>query len=199
MNSVEIWVDPLCPWAWVTSRWLCEVERLGEVEIQFRVMSLAYLNRNTEMPFEYSTLLTEGWKPVRVLTAARLKFGKESVRRLYEEMGKRIHLEGRGLDVIDQVIHEALEAANLPTSLANSGVEVDEELILEHLAGIDLVGTDVGTPVISVGEVAFFGPVVTPAPMGEAALQLWRGVLLVASTPGFYEIKRSRDADPQFN
>ena len=198
MNSVEIWVDPLCPWAWITSRWLSEVERLGEVEIQFRVMSLAYLNRNTEMPSEYN-ILTDEWKPVRVLTGARLKFGKESVRRLYEEMGKRIHLEGRGLDVIDQVILEALEASNLPASLANSGGEVDQELIREHLAGIDLVGPDVGTPVISVGGVAFFGPVVTPAPQGEAALKLWRGVLLVASTPGFYEIKRSRDADPQFN
>ena len=199
MKSVEIWVDPICPWAWITSRWLTEVERLGEAEVQFRVMSLAYLNRNTEMPSEYNTILTEGWKPVRVLTGARLKFGKESVRRLYEEMGKRIHLEGRGLDVIDQVILEALEAAKLPAALATTGGEVDEELIREHLSGIDLVGTDVGTPVISVGGVAFFGPVVTPAPMGEAALKLWRGVLLVAGTSGFYEIKRSRDADPQFN
>ena len=199
MNSVDIWVDPICPWAWMTSRWLVEVERLGEVQVQFRVMSLAYLNRNTVMPPEYSAILTEGWKPVRVLTAARLQFGPASVRPLYEEMGKRIHLEGRGLEVIDGVIAEALAAAKLPVALAHAGVEVDEELIREHHAGMDQVGTEVGTPVISVGGVAFFGPVVTPAPKGEAALQLWRGVLLVANTPGFYEIKRSRDVGPDFS
>jgi len=199
MNSVDIWVDPICPWAWMTSRWLVEVERLGEVQIQFRVMSLAYLNKEKEMPTEYSVVLTEGWKPVRTLTAARLQFGPESIRPLYEAMGKRIHLDGRGLDVIDEVIIEALAAVNLPAELAHVGEEVDAELIREHHAGMDQVGDEVGTPVISVGGVAFFGPVITPAPKGDAALQLWRGVVMVASTPGFYEIKRSRDKDPDFS
>ena len=199
MNSVDIWLDPICPWAWMTSRWLVEVEHLGEAKIQFRVMSLAYLNRDKEMPPQYSAILTEGWKPVRTLTAARLQFGPESVRPLYEAIAKRIHLERRGLDVIDTVIAEALAEVNLPIELANVGKEVDEELIREHHAGMDQVGTDVGTPVISVGGVAFFGPIVTPAPKGDAALQLWRGTLMVASTPGFYEIKRSRDKGPDFS
>lgn len=199
MSPVDIWLDPICPWAWITSRWLVEVERLGEVEVHFRVMSLSYLNRDKELPPEYSEILTHGWKPVRTLTAARLQFGPESVRPLYEEMAKRIHLEGRKLGVIDAVIAEALVAAKLPLELADAGAEVDEELIREHHAGMDQVGADVGTPVISVDGVAFFGPVITPAPMGEAALKLWRGVVMVASTPGFYEIKRSRDKGPDFS
>jgi hypothetical protein len=199
MNSVDIWLDPICPWAWMTSRWLVEVERLGEVAAHFRVMSLAYLNRDKEMPPEYSAILTQGWKPVRTLTAARMQFGPEIVRPLYEAMGTRIHLESRGLDVIDEVITESLAALNLPPEMANAGEEVDAELIREHHAGMDQVGTDVGTPVISTGGVAFFGPVVTPAPKGDAALQLWRGVMMVASTPGFYEIKRSRDKGPDFS
>ena len=199
MNSVEIWVDPLCPWAWVTSRWLVEVERLGETEVQFRVMCKAYLNRAKSESLEYQEIRGDDWKPVRVLTAVRFQYGQESVRRLYEELGMRIHLDSRGLDVIDEVILEALVAANLPASLAATGEEVDEELIHEHLAGMDQVGADVGTPIICVGGVAFFGPVVSPAPMGEAALQLWRGVRLLASTPGFYELKRSHEEDPQIN
>lgn len=199
MNSVDVWVDPICPWAWLTSRWLVEVERLGEVHVQFRVMGLAYLNRNNEMPPEYSAILTEGWKPVRTMTAARLQFGPESVRPLYEAMATRIHLEKRGLDVIESVLAEALTAVGLPPELAEAGEEVDEELIREHHAGMDQVGTEVGTPVISVGGVAFFGPVITPAPKGDAALNLWRGVQLAAGTPGFYEIKRSRDRGPDFS
>jgi hypothetical protein len=199
MNHADIWLDPICPWAWMTSRWLVEVERLGEVKVDFRVMSLTYLNRDREMTPEYSTFLAQGWKPVRTLTAARMQFGSESVRPLYEAMGTRIHLESRGLDVIDEVIAESLAATNLPAELANAGEEVDEELIREHHAGMDQVGTDVGTPVISSGGVAFFGPVITPAPKGDAALKLWRGVMMVASTPGFYEIKRSRDKGPDFS
>ena len=199
MNSVEIWVDPICPWAWVTSQWLLEVERLGEAEVQFRVLCKAHLNRDKIASSEYEEIRSDDWKPVRVLTAVRLQFGQESVRRFYLELGKRIHLDSRGLSDIDDVILEALAAANLPTELAATGAEVDGELIQEHFAGLNQVGTDVGTPIISVGGVAFFGPVVTPAPMGEAALNLWRGVLMVAGTPGFYELKRSHDEDPQFN
>jgi hypothetical protein len=199
MDTVDIWLDPICPWGWMTSRWIVEVERLGEVKANFRVMSLAYLNRDRELTPEYAEFLTKGWKPVRMLTAARMQFGPEIVRPLYEAMGTRIHLESRGPDVIDDVIAESLAATNLPAELAHAGAEVDAELIREHHAGMDQVGTDVGTPVISFGGVAFFGPVITPAPKGDAALQLWRGVMMVASTPGFYEIKRSRDKGPDFS
>lgn len=199
MNSIEIWVDPLCPWAWVASQWLLEVERLGEAEVQFRILCKAHLNRERAASSDFEELRGDEWKPVRILTAIRIQYGQESVRRFYLELGKRIHLESRGLNEIDDVIREALAAAKLPTELADTGAEVDVELLQEHFAGLDQVGTDVGTPIICVGGVAFFGPVVTPAPMGETALKLWQGLLLVASTPGFYELKRSHDEDPKFN
>jgi hypothetical protein len=199
MNSVDIWLDPICPWAWLTSRWLVEVERLGEVKVSFRVMSLSYLNRDQEISDDYRAFLANAWKPVRTLTAARMRFGPQIVRPLYEAMGTRIHPGARGIERIEEVIAESLADTNLPADLADVGEEVDEELMREHHAGMDQVGTDVGTPVISSGGVAFFGPVITPAPMGEAALQLWRGVMLVAGTPGFYEIKRSRDKGPEFS
>ena len=199
MNSVEIWVDPLCPWAWVTSQWLLEVERLGEAEVQFRLLCKAYLKRDKAASSEFDEIRGDDWKPVRVMTAVRLEFGQESARRLYLELGRRIHLDSRGLNDIDDVILDALAAANLPTELSATGPEVDGELIQDHFAGLDQVGAGVGTPIICVGGVAFFGPVVSPAPMGEAALQLWRGVRLLASTPGFYELKRSHEEDPQIN
>jgi len=199
MKSVEIWVDPICPWAWMTSRWLLEVERLGEVKVQFRLMSLEYLNRDRTLTDENGVPKTHDSKPARVLTAARMQFGPDLVRPLYEELGKRIHVARRGTSDIDSIIDESLAALNLPADLATPSADVDEELIRDHNAAMDQVGTDVGTPVISVGGVTFFGPVITPAPKGEAAVRLWNGVLLVASTPGFYEIKRTRDKGPDFS
>ncbi len=199
MKSVEIWVDPICPWAWMTSRWLLEVERLGEVRVQFRLMSLEYLNRDRNLTDENGMPKTHNSKPARVLTAARMQFGSDIVRPLYEELGKRIHVAGRGTREADSIIGESLAALDLPAGLTTVSAAVDEELIRDHNTAMDQVGTDVGTPVISVEGVTFFGPVVTPAPKGEAAIKLWNGVLLVASTPGFYEIKRTRDKGPDFS
>lgn len=198
MKSVEIWVDPICPWAWMTSRWLLEVERLGEARVQFRLMSLEYLNRDRNLTDENGMPKTHNSKPVRVLAAARMQFGPDIVRPLYEELGKRIHVAGRGAKEADSIISESLAALDLPAGLATVSTAVDEELVRDHNTAMDQVGTDVGTPVINVEGVAFFGPVITPAPKGEAAIKLWNGVLLVASTPGFYEIKRTRDKGPDF-
>lgn len=200
-EHAEIWVDPLCPWAWMTSRWLLEVERIRPVNVTVRVMSLAYLNRDRVMPPEYQSVLTEGWKPVRVLASARMLHGSESVRALYEQMGQRLHPGGRTLADIDAVIVESVGAAGLPPSLCDAAIDValDEAVIKEHHLGVDQVGPDVGTPIVSVAGVAFFGPVVTPAPKGEDAGRLWDGVLLAASTPGFYELKRSRSEGPKFD
>lgn len=196
----EIWVDPLCPWAWMTSRWLVEVERLRGNPVQVRIMSLAYLNRDRDLPEEYRLVLTEGWKPVRVLMAAKMLYGDEAVRALYDQMGERIHPGGRKLTEIDAVIAESIAAAGLPDSLVNAAndTDLDQAVIKEHHAGVDQVGNDVGTPIVAVAGVAFFGPVVTPTPRGEDALRLWDGIVLAASTPGFYELKRSRTKGPDF-
>ncbi|MFJ9340756.1 disulfide bond formation protein DsbA [Streptomyces sp. NPDC101733] len=205
-TPVDFWFDPLCPWAWMTSRWILEVEKLRDIEVRWHVMSLGVLNEDKldELPEAYREMLgPAAWIPVRVVTAAEQKYGKEITGRLYTALGTRIHNEGRGN--VPEVITEALAEVGLPVELATYGISdtFDAELRASHNDGIERVGQEVGTPVISVpgadGEdVAFFGPVVTPAPRGEAAARLWDGTLLVASTPGFFELKRTRDKGPSF-
>ena len=203
MTTADFWFDPLCPWAWMTSRWMLEVERVRDVQVRWHVMSLAVLNENSDLPEQYRELMRKAWGPVRVIIAAQLAHGDEVVLPLYTAMGERMHPQGR--TDIDTVIAEALAEAGLPAELADvaSSTGVDEQLRASHAEGIGLVGQDVGTPVIAVpgadgSRIAFFGPVVTPAPKGDAAGRLWDGVLLVAGTPGFYELKRTRDASPIF-
>ena len=196
----DLWVDPLCPWAWMTSRWLLEVEQVREIDVRFHVMSLAVLNSGREeLSDGYKKLLSTGWGPVRVLIAAQQQHGDEAVRPLYDALGSRRHLGKQ--EFTRETIEEALAEAGLPLALADAADTdaYDEALELSHHAGMDQVGMDVGTPVISAGGVAFFGPVVSPAPKGEAAGKLWDGVLLVAGTDGFFELKRTRTRDPIFD
>jgi predicted DsbA family dithiol-disulfide isomerase len=199
LTPVDFWFDPLCPWAWMSSRWLLEVEKVRPIAPSFHVMSLAYLNSDKDIPDSYRETLKPAWGPVRVAIAAAQAEGDQVLLPLYTALGNRIHLEGRDID--RRLIVEALEEVGLPTSLADAAdtPAYDEDLKKSHHAGMDQVGMDVGTPVISVEGVAFFGPVVTPAPKGEAAGRLWDGVLLVAGTPGFYELKRTRDKGPDFS
>ncbi len=198
-TPVDFWFDPLCPWAWLASRWVLEVEKVRRVNPTFRVMSLAYLNQDKDIPDDYRELLEPAWGPVRVVVAAEQAEGQDVVLPLYTAMGNRIHLEGRSID--RRLVEESLAEVGLPESLADAMEDssYDEAVIKSHHAGMDQVGQEVGTPVISVDGVAFFGPVVTPAPKGEAAGRLWDGVLLVAGTPGFYELKRSREKGPDFS
>ncbi|RBM23617.1 DsbA family protein [Streptomyces sp. PT12] len=205
-TPADFWFDPLCPWAWMTSRWMLEVEKVRPVQVRWHVMSLAVLNepRMDEVPEEYREFMRNAWGPVRVCIAAEQAHGNDVLGPLYTALGTRAHNGGEKLE--REVIVEALEEAGLPAELADAADSdaYDAELRASHKEGIDLVGQDVGTPVIAVpgadGEqIAFFGPVVTPAPKGEAAAQLWDGTLLVASIPGFYEIKRTRTVGPQFD
>ena len=196
---VDFWFDPLCPWAWMSSRWLLEVEKVRPIAPSFHVMSLAYLNADKDIPEAYRKKLEPAWGPVRVAVAAAQAEGDQVLLPLYTALGNRIHLEGRDID--RALIVEALEEVGLPLSLADAAESTayDEDLKKSHHAGMDQVGMEVGTPVISVEGTAFFGPVVTPAPKGEAAGRLWDGVRLVAGTDGFYELKRTRDRDPIFD
>ncbi|WP_236240704.1 DsbA family protein [Streptomyces sp. CC228A] len=205
-TTADFWFDPLCPWAWMTSRWMLEVGSVRPVDVRWHVMSLAVLNedRHDELPAEYVELLRTAWGPVRVAVAAEQLHGPEVLGRLYTAMGTRFHNRGEG--VTREAIAASLEDAGLPASLAEYAEKdtYDAELRASHKEGISKVGEDVGTPVIAVPgpegeEVAFFGPVVTPAPKGEAAGRLWDGTLLVASTPGFFEIKRTRTTPPIFD
>ncbi|WP_372444356.1 mycothiol-dependent nitroreductase Rv2466c family protein [Micromonospora qiuiae] len=199
-----MWFDPICPWAWITSRWLLEVERVREVEIRFHVMSLSVLNEGRDVPKQYQDLMQEGWGPVRVCIAAQQRYGSDAVGKLYSALGTRIHLGKEQLG--PELFAAALTDAGLDPELAAAAEDtgLDPALRESHEAGMRPVGTEVGTPVIHAPgpdgrQVAFFGPVVTPAPKGEAAGRLWDGVLLVAGTPGFFELKRSRDVDPIFS
>lgn len=200
----DMWFDPLCPWAWLTSRWLLEVERVRPVEVRFHVMSLSVLNSGRDLDERYRSLMEQGWGPVRVCIAAEQAHGSKVLRDLYTALGARRHLLKREFD--RECLLGALAEAGLPAQLAAAAesTEYDEALRASHNAGMNPVGLDVGTPVVHVPgadgtQVAFFGPVVTPAPKGEAAGRLWDGTLLVAGTPGFFELKRTRNVEPIFD
>lgn len=202
-TPVDFWFDPICPWAWMTSRWILEVEKVRDIHVRWHVMSLAVLNEGRDVPQQYADLMTRAWLPVRVVTAVQRDHGDDVLGPLYTEIGTRIHPGGQ--EDWATAVAEALAALDLPESYVSVGETqaVDVALRASHAEGIGLVGQDVGTPVIAVpgpgGEpVAFFGPVMSPAPKGEAAGRLWDGTLLVAGTPGFFELKRTRTVDPIF-
>ena len=198
-DTADFWFDPICPWAWMTSRWILEVERVRPVDVRWHVMSLAVLNEGRDLDEKYRALMDQAWGPVRVVIAARELHGEQYVKALYDAMGTRLH--PGGIRDYAVVIAEALEEVGLPADLAAyAGKDTfDEQLRASHAEGISKVGEDVGTPVVAVNGVAFFGPVVTPAPKGEAAGRLWDGSVLVASTPGFFELKRTRTQGPIFD
>jgi hypothetical protein len=200
-QKAEFWFDPICPWAWITSRWMLEVEQVRPVSTHWNIMSLAYLNlhqhEGNEISEEYKQRMEQAWGPVRICEAARRLKGDEVLLPLYTAIGTRFHNEqNRGLSALTEAVAEV----GLPESVleAAQNDELDAAIKESHHRGMDLVGTDVGTPVIAVGDSAFFGPVVTPTPRGEAAGKLWDGVLLVAQTDGFFELKRTRDRRPIF-
>ncbi len=197
-TPVDFWFDPLCPWAWMASRWMMEVERLRPVSVTWHLMSLAVLNEDRDLDAGYRDFLAQAWGPARVVAAVARDHDNATVKRLYDAMGTRAHIE-RVRPYAD-LIAPALAEAGLPEDYVrfatSDEVDGDMRATREHLLG--LVGDDVGTPVIGLEGVAFFGPVVSPAPTGEAAATLWDGCLLVAGTDGFFELKRSRDRDPIF-
>lgn len=196
---VDFWFDPLCPWAWMTSRWITEVEKVRDIEVHWYVMSLAVLNEGRDLDEDYRRMLDDAWGPVRVVVAAAALHGEQVVGPLYTALGSRRHPGGR--TDTEAIVAESLAEVGLPADLARFATsdEYDAQLRASHQRAIDLVGEQVGTPVVAFNGTAFFGPVLTPAPRGEAAGRLWDGFALITSVPGFYELKRTRTQGPVFD
>ena len=198
-NQADFWFDPLCPFAWITSRWIGEVEAVRDIKTVWHVMSLAVLNEGRDLEPAYRKSMDKAWGPVRVIIAAREQHGDHVIKPLYDAMGTQIHDGGQKDFGI--VISKALAECGLPATLADAADsdEFDVRLRASHEEGISLVGQDVGTPVVAFNGTAFFGPVLTRIPRGEQAGVLWDATVALASYPHFFEIKRSRTERPQFD
>ncbi|MCJ1700034.1 disulfide bond formation protein DsbA [Rathayibacter festucae] len=199
MTAVDFWFDPSCPWAWMTSRFVDEVTEGRDLDVTWHIMSLAVLNEDQDVSDDYRAFFPRALRYTRLVAAVGEREGQEKVKPLYDALGTRIHNGGR--TDVDAIITESLAEVGLDASLAAYADtdEYDEPMRASHFDGIGRVGQDVGTPVIAIGDIAFFGPVISPIPRGEQALSLWDGLVAVASYDGFFELKRSRTRDPIFD
>jgi len=198
-NKADFWFDPLCPFAWVTSRWIGEVESVRDIETEWHVMSLAVLNEGRDLEPAYRESMDNAWGMVRLIIAAREEHGPQFIKPLYDAMGTLIHNQGE--KDRSAVISKALADCGLPASLAEAANSdaYDQQLRASHEEGISLVGQDVGTPVVAFNGTAFFGPVLTRIPRGEEAGRIWDATTTIAAYPHFFELKRSRTESPEFH
>ncbi len=200
MSNVDFWFDPLCPFAWITSRTMLEIEKVRDVQTTWHIMSLAYLNQDKDIPDSYRERLKDAWEPVRVCMAVEQEYGQEKLAELYTALGTRKHTEGR--EHLDRpLIEEALEEIGVPIALAEAmhDSSYDDAIRKSHHLGMDQVGDDVGTPMMSIDGNAFFGPVLSKIARGEDAGKVWDGAVVLSSFPYFYELKRTRDTKLDFS
>ena len=198
-TTADFWFDPACPFAWITSRWILEVEKVRDISVTWHIMSLAYLNEDKDVPDTYREFLSDKWGPVRVCMAAEELHGADALLPLYTALGTRRHQDEREFD--RAMIEESLTEAGLPISLADAMDDdsYDDDIRKSHHLGMDQVGNEVGTPTIAFEGAAFFGPVLSAIPRGEDAGQLWDSCVAVAKVPYFYELKRSRTGELDFS
>ncbi len=197
-EKVNFWFDPACPWTWITSRWVDEVSELRDLDVTWQPFSLFELNRDRDLPEDYREHINELQNFGRIATAVS-QTAPEKLGDFYTELGTRIHDNEEEKN--DDVIVTALEAVGLDAGLLERAAagEFDEAAAASTQRALDLVGDDVGVPIIEAAGTAFFGPVMSPAPQGDDAAKAWDGTLALAQTKGFFELKRSRDVGPIFN
>jgi predicted DsbA family dithiol-disulfide isomerase len=198
-GTADFWFDPVCPFAWITSRWILEVQQVRDVDVRWHVMSLAYLNKDKDIPDRYREFLGPAWGPVRVLVAAAQRHGDAVLFPLYTAMGNRIHLEKQPVDrgMIAAALAEVGLDADLVETMHDSSY--DDAVARSHHEGMDQVGDDVGTPTISFNGAAFFGPVLNAIPRGEDAGRIWDAAVTLAAYPSFFELKRTRTGELDFS
>lgn len=199
-TAVDFWFDPSCPWAWLTSRWMLEVEKVRNIDLTFHCMSLSVLNEGRDLPEDYAKTMERAWLPARACIAVEQNHGSEALKDFYTALGTRFHPKGEPRDA--DTVRKALKDVKLPVDeiMARAETdELDEALRASHHEGMDPVGTEVGTPVIRVNGMSLFGPVISPAPKGKEAGELFDGFVKVTAYPGFFELKRSRDVGPIFD
>ena len=195
-TTVDFWFDPSCPWAWMTSRWMLEVEKVRDVHTVFHVMSLAVLNEGRDLPDDYRAEMDKAWIGAQAATGVVEVHGQEAVRDFYTALGTRYHLgkEERSIETVKAALVESGYDESI-ADRADKG-EFDEAMRASHHKGMDPVGQDVGTPVLHINGMALFGPVMSPAPKGEEAGELFDGFEKVTAYPGFFELKRTRTVGP---
>lgn len=198
-TTVDFWFDPTCPFAWMTSRWMLEVEKVRDVTTVFHVMSLSVLNEGRDLPEEYFEHMERAWAPARASLLVEQRHGPEKLAAFYTALGTRFHPGGESVSV--ETIAAALADVGADADILEicQTDAVDDDLRRSHNEGMEPVGQEVGTPVIRINGMSLFGPVISPAPKGEEAGQLFDGVQKVTSYPGFFELKRSRTVGPIFD
>lgn len=213
MADLDFFLDPVCPWAWITSRWVEEVRGLRHYDVQWRFISLRFLNEEkmdySSMPAGYADVHAAGTKGLRVCARARAEQGNDAVGTVYTALGTSLHNnQQREAMVADAAGHIAglLAGAGLPAAWAES---VDDDAFdalirAETALALERTGKDVGTPILTfrpgaAGEASFFGPVIARIPRGDDALKLWDAVETVATTSGMAELKRSLRSRPSFD
>ena len=201
-DQVEFYWDPICPWCWITSRWMEDVRRQKDIHVTWRFFSLKMFNAERDVSPDLSILHSMGLRALRIAAAVRAKHGNEGVARLYTLMGTSYHHDQEDIDE-PEVAQAILERGGFAPTLATAVEDSDWDKTIETdmARAAAKVGNDVGVPIIVLngGEgPGFFGPVISPAPTGEVAVALWEGLIAVGRTPGFFELKRTREIGPRF-
>lgn len=197
-TQVDFWFDPICPWAWMTSRWMLEVEKVRDVKTTFHVMSLSVLNDGRDLPEGYRKLMDDAWAPARAAVLVEQRHGSEKLREFYNAIGTRFHPgeAPKSIETLKAALDEVGADADI-VDIAQTD-QIDDDLRRSHHEGMDPVGDEVGTPVVRVNGMSLFGPVISPAPKGEEAGELFDGFVKVTAYPGFFELKRTRTVGPIF-